>query len=95
MTAPRLHSSTKAASRASRRAAYSAIGCSAATAQKVAPISVSARVVKTQSCRCSAPSSYGNASRTPSERPIQFFCISFTCSGQPAIVPSAASSSSA
>jgi hypothetical protein len=33
--------------------------------------------------------------RTPSERPIQFFCISFTCSGQPSISSSAPSSASA
>ena len=33
--------------------------------------------------------------RTPSDLPIQFFCISFTCSGQPGRSSSAASSSSA
>ena len=49
ITAPRLHSSTKAATFASRAAAQLAIGCSAATAQKVAPIRVSARVVNTHS----------------------------------------------
>ena len=46
---PRLHSSTKAAIFGSFFAANTAIGCSAATAQKVVPISVSARVVKTHS----------------------------------------------
>ena len=49
ITAPFLHSSTKAASFASFFAACAAIGCSAATAMKVAPIRVSARVVNTQS----------------------------------------------
>src|SRR5437762_9186448 len=45
---PRLHSSTNAASFGFDFAACAASGCSAATAQKVAPISVSARVVNTR-----------------------------------------------
>src|SRR3990172_9540102 len=48
-TEPRLHSSTKAASFGLLFAAWVASGCSAATAQKVTPIIVSARVVKTHS----------------------------------------------
>src|SRR5688572_17364315 len=61
-----------------RRAAHAAIGCSAATAQNVAPSRVSARVVNTHSNFFSPSSAYGNARRTPSERPIQFFCITRT-----------------
>jgi hypothetical protein len=57
ITAPRLHSSTKAASCGSFFAANAAIGCSAATAMKVAPIRVSARVVKTHSVFFSPSSS--------------------------------------
>jgi hypothetical protein len=30
--------------------------------------------------------SYSKPIRTPSDLPIQFFCISLTCSGQPAVV---------
>ena len=76
-------------------AAQPAIGCSAATAQKVAPIRVSARVVNTHSTRLSPSISYSKPTRTPSERPIQFFCISLTCSGQPGSSSIAPSSSSA
>ena len=49
MTEPALHSSINAASSGLPAAARSASGCSAATAQKVTPIMVSARVVNTQS----------------------------------------------
>ncbi len=49
MMLPRRHSSTKARTFASRPAASSASGCSAATATKVTPMIVSARVVKTLS----------------------------------------------
>ncbi len=94
MTAPCLHSSTNAASAGLCLAACAAIGCSAATAQKVVPMSVSARVVKTHSTCCLPSSSYSKPTRTPSERPIQFFCISLTWVGQPFIPSSAASSSS-
>src|SRR6266704_258140 len=59
ITGPRLHSSTKAASFLSDRAACAASGCSAATAQKVAPIRVSARVVNTRRIFFSRSSSYG------------------------------------
>jgi hypothetical protein len=48
-TPPRLHSSMKAASAGCRFAACVASGCSAATAQKVTPMMVSARVVNTHS----------------------------------------------
>ena len=44
---PFLHSSMKAASFGLVRAACAASGCSGATAQKVTPMMVSARVVKT------------------------------------------------
>ncbi|MNF02774.1 hypothetical protein D3C80_2019740 [compost metagenome] len=47
MTEPCLHSSIKAASSGLFSAAWVASGCSAATAQKVTPMTVSARVVKT------------------------------------------------
>ncbi len=51
MTLPRLHSSTNAAIFGSRFAACAASGCSAATAQKVTPMIVSARVVNTRMSR--------------------------------------------
>ena len=95
ITAPFLHSSTNSRIFASRFAAHRAIGCSAATAQKVAPISVSARVVNAHSVSLLPSSWYGKPTRTPSDLPIQFFCISFTCSGQPGSSSSAASNSSA
>ena len=95
ITLPCLHSSTNAASFASRFAAAAASGCSAATAQKVTPMIVSARVVNTRIRFFSPSSSYGKPKFTPSLRPIQFACISFTRSGQPGSVSSAASSSSA
>ena len=62
---------------------------------------VSARVVNTQSLPSpmGAPdasrTSCGNAKRTPSLRPIQFACITFTRSGQPGILSSQSSSSCA
>ena len=82
ITLPRLHSSMKAAQlRGCRCAACVASGCSAATAQKVTPMIVSARVVNTHSLPSpiGLPShramSCGNAKRTPSLLPIQFACI--------------------
>ncbi len=95
MTLPRLHSSTKAASAGFRAAACAASGCSAATATKVTPWTVSARVVKTLSRRRSPSSTYGKAIVTPSLLPIQLACIVRTRSGQPSRPSSAASSSSA
>ena len=101
ITLPRLHSSMNAASAGLRFAACAASGCSAATAQKVTPMIVSARVVNTyiRPSPIGAPSSSrmscGNAKRTPSLLPIQFACIVFTRSGQPGIRSRYASSSSA
>ena len=95
MTEPRRHSSTNAASAASLRAACAASGCSAATATKVTPISVSARVLNTFSWRASPSSVYGNAIVTPSLRPIQFACIVRTRSGQPSSRSTSSSSSCA
>ena len=60
-----------------------------ATAQKVTPMIVSARVVNTYSMPRAArlrQLAYGKANRTPSLLPIQFACISFTRSGQPGSV---------
>ncbi len=73
-------------------AACRASGCSGATAQKVTPMMVSARVVKTYSLPPwmgwpSAPwMSWVNAKRTPADLPIQFSCIRRTLSGQPVSV---------
>ncbi len=54
-------------------------GCSGARTKKVAPNSVSGRVVKTGK---SIPgSSQRKVTSAPSERPIQLRCIVFTCSG--------------
>ena len=98
---PRLHSSMNAASRGFDFAACSASGCSGATAQKVAPMIVSARVVNTyiRPSPISLPSpprmSCVNAKRTPSLLPIQFACITRTRSGQPVIFTRLSSSSSA
>ena len=83
-----------------RDAACSASGCSGATAQKVTPMIVSARVVNTHSLPSptgpfSSWMSCGNAKRTPIERPIQFACIAFTRSGQPGSWSRHSSSSSA
>ena len=75
--------------RCARRARAS--GCSAATAQNVTPMIVSARVVNTyiRPSPIGAPSasrmSCGKAKRTPSLLPIQLACIVFTRSGQPGI----------
>ena len=86
---PALHASMKAATAGFGSAARSASGCSGATAQKVTPMMVSARVVKTyrRPSPISVPSasrmSCGKAKRTPSLLPIQFSCISLTRSGQP------------
>jgi hypothetical protein len=59
-----------------------------ATAQKVTPMMVSARVVKTYSLpswisAVGVRISCGKAKRTPSLLPIQFSCIRRTRSGQP------------
>ena len=96
-----LHSSMKAASAGLPAAACAASGCSGATAQKVTPMMVSARVVNTYmrpspiSCRPSASRmSWVKAKRTPSLLPIQFSCISLTRSGQPGRWPFATLSSS-
>ena len=81
ITLPRRHSSTNAASAGFDFAAWSASGCSAATAQNVTPMIVSARVVNTymRPSPIGLPSSprmsCGNAKRTPSLLPIQFACI--------------------
>ena len=86
---PFLHSSMKAASRRLVRAACMASGCSGATAQKVTPMIVSARVVNTYilpppiSSPLKSRMSWVKAKRTPSLLPIQFSCISLTRSGQP------------
>ena len=78
-------------------AAAAASGWSGAIAMNFAPNSVSCRVVKISS----SSSPFGevlasSAKRTsrPSERPIQFFCISRTFSGQRSSVSSALSRSS-
>lgn len=73
---PVLHSSRKAASAGLLAAACNASGCSAATAQNVTPMMVSARVVKTYilPSPIKAPSApvmvCGKANRTPSLFPI-------------------------
>ncbi len=89
---PVLHSSMKAANAGLPAAACAASGCSGATAQKVTPMMVSARVVNTymRPSPISAPEasrmSWVKAKRTPSLLPIQFSCISRTLSGQPVSV---------
>ena len=101
MTLPRLHSSMNAASTGLVRAACAASGCSAATAQKVTPMMVSARVVNTYILPSpiglpSAPAmACGNAKRTPWLLPIQLACIVRTRSGQPGMWSRQESSSSA
>ena len=95
ITLPRLHSATNAAILGSRFAACAASGCSAATAQNVTPMIVSARVVKTRITFRSPSSVYGKPKLTPSLLPIQFACISLTLSGQPGSWSRSASSSSA
>ena len=101
MTEPRRHSSMNAASSGLAFAACAASGCSAATAQKVTPMMVSARVVKTYmrpppiGVPASSAIACGNAKRTPTLLPIQLACIVFTRSGQPGILSRNARSSSA
>ena len=68
------------AARCSGAQISSASGESAAMTKKVAPYSVSGRVVNTVT-GSSRPST-GNRISAPSERPIQFRCISSTRSGQ-------------
>ena len=75
---------------ASRAAACSSVtsstasGASAATTKKVAPYRVSGRVVKTVTSLAGLPPSASITKLTcaPSERPIQFFCMARTRSGQ-------------
>ncbi len=92
---PRLHSSMNAASAGLPATARVASGCSAATAQNVTPMTVSARVVKARSTPCSVPMSYGKPMRTPWLLPIQLACMARTRSGQPCIPFSDSSRSSA
>ena len=88
-TPPALHSSINAESCGFDFAATVAIGCSGATATKVTPIMVSARVVKTYILPLPIrdPSASliwcGKANRTPVDLPIQFSCMILTRSGQP------------
>jgi hypothetical protein len=56
-------------------------GCSGARTMKVAPNSVSGRVVKTRIGSTSS-GSVGKSISAPSERPIQFVCIALIGSGQ-------------
>ncbi len=58
-TPPRLHSSMKACSSGLSLRRRVASGCSAAIAQNVTPMIVSARVVNTRSSFCSPSISYG------------------------------------
>ena len=55
-------------------------GCSGARTMKVAPKIVSGRVVKTR-IGSTPPASTGKSISAPSERPIQFVCISLIGSG--------------
>src|ERR1035437_9388596 len=59
-------------------------GCSGARTMKVAPNSVSGRVVKTSTATVVAPSAFDAWKDTlaPDERPIDLRCISLTGSGQ-------------
>ena len=64
---------------------------------ELAPNSVSGRVVKTSSSLSPAGVVFGSSAKrtsSPSERPIQFFCISRTFSGQRSSLSSASSRSS-
>ena len=93
---PRRHSSMNAATSGRRCATVAASGCSAATAMKVAPYTVSGRVVKTRSGGCSPYSSVASIPKSmsvPSERPIQLRCIVLTGSGQSMLSSSSSSSS--
>ena len=67
-------------------------GCSGASTMKVAPNTVSGRVVKTRIGSTSSAST-AKAISAPSDRPIQFVCISRIGSGQS--MPLKSSSSSA
>ena len=86
---PDLHSWMNAASAGLLAAAWLASGCSGATAQKVTPMMVSARVVNTYILPSpikvprASWMSWVKAKRTPVDLPIQFSCISRTRSGQP------------
>ena len=92
-----LHSSMKAASFGFFFAAACANGWSGASAMNLAPNKVSGRVVKISNSLSPfgtvAVSSMKRTSR-PSERPIQFFCINRTLSGQRSRLSSALSRSS-
>src|SRR6185436_20234879 len=92
ITLLRLHSSTKAARGGLSLAARWASGCSAATATKVTPIIVSARVVKTQSSPLSpedelpppeeveeSGEANGGASYGKAKRTPMLFPIQFAC----------------
>ena len=63
-----------------RSTSSSTSGCSGASTKKVAPKTVSGRVVKTGTS--SSSSSIRNSSSAPSERPIQLRWIVFVRSGQ-------------
>ena len=76
-----------------RATSRSSSGCSGASTKKVAPKSVSGRVVKTGKSRSS--SSQRKVTSAPSERPIQLRCIVTTCSGQDSSRSKSASSRSA
>ena len=90
------HSATKAAASGLAAAAAAASGCSAATARKDMPNSVSGRVVKTSTSSCPATgASRAKRTRAPSLRPIQFDCMVRTRSGQRSSPFSASSSSGA
>ena len=90
------HSAMKPAAPGSRAAAAAASGCSAATARKLMPKSVSGRVVKTSTSGMpSTGCSSAKRTRAPSLRPIQFACIVRTRSGQRSNPSSASSSSGA
>ena len=81
--------------RGRRPASVGASGWSGAIAMKLAPNSVSGRVVNTSSSRRRRPLGREAEARAPSERPIQFACISRTFSGQRSRPSSASSRSSA
>jgi len=66
-------------------------GCSGAITMKVTPYTVSGRVVKMGK---GVPSSTVKLIMSPVERPIQFFCMVRTRSGQPARMSSCADKSS-
>ena len=87
MVLPRRHSSMKACKAGFFAPAASASGCSAATAMKVTPNKVSARVVNTfrepsAAHQPFASGAYGKPISQPSDLPIQLACMVFTRSGQ-------------